>query len=463
MSNSSFVPILPNELGGAIVANIFAVLSTFALVSIAIRAVWLLIRRHLSLTSPQKREHIFFFNTHFGRYGACLLLAMTLSSISGMIGIIWLAQRGITDGWVCRFQATLMQIATCAAAYFTVTIALHAFSSLVLRMRQSVMHRRSTMIIGWIIAIFVGLIPFMLHLPHGHVYGAEGLACAVRSVYPKTQFLLHLLPIVIGSFLSAILYSLTFLALRGTLRIRGGIKLTLNPEVRWNNHEEDCLLAPVARSMLWYPVAYIALLVPYSIVRLLDISGFAVSFKLIIFADVCWFSLGVVIVLLLYNTFHILDSVMFPSSAGTKKSMEFLSRHLKSSEYLSPPTPSASWNEKTTLCRNPDSLSSKLGLTETFYLPDPFPFQDQSLTTPLSSLASDYNHAITPPPSASLSSHSDIGRRDRKNAPLLTAGIPAPPGIYGNFVLDNAHVIIRQHSMQITGRRDPSRSRSTSW
>lgn len=78
-------------------------------------------------------------------------------------------------GWVCRFQginnlyrlsytcwifffilATLMQIANCGAAYFTVTIALHTFSSLVLRMRQSVVHCRSTMIIGWIFAITVG-------------------------------------------------------------------------------------------------------------------------------------------------------------------------------------------------------------------------------------------------------------------------------------------------------------------
>lgn len=35
----------------------------------------------------------------------------------------------------------------------------------------------------------------MIHLSHGHVYGAVGLTCGVRSVYRKTQFFLHLLPV----------------------------------------------------------------------------------------------------------------------------------------------------------------------------------------------------------------------------------------------------------------------------
>ena len=128
---------------------------------------------------------------------------------------------------------------------------------------------------------------------------------------------------------------------------------------------------------------------------------------------------------------------MFPPSARTKRSMEFLCRHLQNFECLSPP--------------------------ERSFVLDPFPFQGQSLTTPLSLLASDSNQTITPPPSASLSSYSANGRRDRENAPLLAAGIPAPLGIYGNFVLDNEYDIIRQQSTQTTGRRNFPRSRSTSW
>ena len=42
------------------------------------------------------------------------------------------------------------------------------------------------------------------------------------------------------------------------------------------------------------------LLVPYSIVHLLDISGFLVSFEAIVFAYICWFSLGMTISFLLF-------------------------------------------------------------------------------------------------------------------------------------------------------------------
>jgi len=469
MRHTSFFPIPPNELGGVIVVNIFAMLSTLALVSVAIRAVWLLIRRHPFLTASEKREHTF-LSTHFGQYGTCLLLAMTLSTTSGIIGISWLVQRGITEGWLCRFQATLMQIASCGAAYFTVTIALHTFSSLVLRMRQSVIHCRSTIIIGWIFAVSVGLIPYMISMSDGPVYGAVGLTCGVRSVYPKTQFFLHLLPIFIASFLSVILYSLVFLALRGTLKFRGGIKLTLNPEARWNNREENRLLARVARSMLLYPVAYIVLLVPYSFVRLLDISGFAVSLEAIVFAYMCWFSLGVVDVFLLYNTFRILGPVLLPPAEAEKN----LSRRLQNFEYLTLHVSSTSRNEKISQYPNPDFLSSRLSLTDTssksFVVGSSTLNQDRSLTMPLSSPASD-DFTISPPPSATLSSRLDNARCDCENLPFLAAGIPdrqslfatALPqslGLYGDFVPIYKQEIVRQHST--VELQNPSRSRSWS-
>jgi len=229
--------------------------------------------------------------------------------------------------------------------------------------------------------------------------------------------------------------------------------------------------------MLLYPVAYIVLLVPYSIVRLLDISGFVVSFEAIVFAYVCWFSLGVVDVLLLYNTFRILCPVLLPPSAETEKG---LSRHLQNFECLTLRVSSTSRNEKISQHRNPDFLSSRLGrqcLTETSSKPfvlDSSPLhRDQSLTMPLSSPDSDDNFTITPPPSASLSCRSDNGRRDRENSPLLAAGIPARQsqfattlpqslGIYGDFVITNEHETVRQHSTQ-TERQNPSRSRITSW
>ncbi|KXN91683.1 hypothetical protein AN958_12535 [Leucoagaricus sp. SymC.cos] len=240
-----------------------------------------------------------------------------MTSAAGLMGLSWLIQEGITDGGMCRIQdqglirlssAFLMQVGNWATAYFTVAVAVHTFNSLVLKKKQSNFISLPTMIIGWVIAIVAASIPFVLHDPEGSIYGPSGLSCGVRDIFPKLQFVFHLLPIFIASLLSAFLYSLIYLVLRGTLKIKGGIKLTLDPKGRWDGDMEGYhrFIARVAKSMLWFPIAYFALLVPYSVMRLLDLSGFQIAWEAMVFAYVCWFLLGVVNVLLLYNIFRVL-------------------------------------------------------------------------------------------------------------------------------------------------------------
>jgi hypothetical protein len=61
--------------------------------------------------------------------------------------------------------------------------------------------------------------------------------------------------IFLASVFSAVLYSVIFLVLRGTVSIKGGVALTLNPKERRvfgkateNYHR---FVARIARSMLW--------------------------------------------------------------------------------------------------------------------------------------------------------------------------------------------------------------------
>jgi len=327
MSEPRFVHLLNRELGGAIAVNVFAVLSTFALVSVACRAIWLAIRQKLSPRTPEPREYIF-FNTQLGHYAACLLIANAFIDVAGLIGIRWTIDNGITEGGLCTLQAILMQIGNWSTAYFTLTIAVHTFNSLVLQRRQSALLAGVVIGIGWISAGILAAGPFVepKQYKSGPGYGADGISCGVRSVYLKAQFFFHLFPIFVAAVFSAILYSLIFLVLRGTLNIRGGIKFTLDPQERWvagkvteNYHR---FVARIARSMLWYPVVYIALLVPYSVTRLLAISGFTVAFESMIFAYTCWFMLGVVNVLLLYNTFRVLEPA-FDTPSQRESSLSF--------------------------------------------------------------------------------------------------------------------------------------------
>ncbi|KAF8968025.1 hypothetical protein BDZ97DRAFT_448138 [Flammula alnicola] len=256
----TFVPILGSQLGGAITVNIFSLLSTIALISVILRTTWLAIRRRWCKSLSDEAQESVFFHTQLGNYASCLIIALMFTTISGIIGFQWLFHRGVSEGWTCRFQALITQIGTFSTGYFTIAIAVHTFNSLVMKMRQSVVICRTTIVAGWVLAAIIAAVPFMIHLPEGYVYGADDLlTCGVRSVYPKLQFFLHLLPILLASVLGAVLYSLIFLVLRGTLKLKSGIKLTLDPNVRWNGSEGlgesyHRFIARVARSMLWYPV-----------------------------------------------------------------------------------------------------------------------------------------------------------------------------------------------------------------
>lgn len=324
MSQLHFVPYLQNEKAGIIVVSVFSLLSSLALGSVALRVFWLAVRRCLSSDHPTP-EYVF-FNTQLGHYATCLIVANLFIEVSGLIGIRWLIQNGITTGGICMIQAILSQMGNWATAYFTVTIAVHTFNSLVLRKRQSILICATTISLGWILAGLLAGAPCFNPRAYksGPPFGADGLSCGISPVYLKAQFFFHLFPIFLSSVLSATLYSVTFLVLRGTLSIKGGITLTLDPNERWvagkvteNYHR---FVARIARSMLWYPVVYIILLIPYSVTRLLRISGWFVPFGLLVFAYTCWYMLGVVNVLLLYNTFHVLGPAFDDRRSSTAKS-----------------------------------------------------------------------------------------------------------------------------------------------
>lgn len=37
--------------------------------------------------------------------------------------------------------------------------------------------------------------PFVIRLPEGYIYGPGEMVCGVQAVYPKLQFVFHLLPV----------------------------------------------------------------------------------------------------------------------------------------------------------------------------------------------------------------------------------------------------------------------------
>ncbi|KAK7032853.1 hypothetical protein R3P38DRAFT_2919289 [Favolaschia claudopus] len=365
MSNLEFFPFTSKEIPGAIVVNAFAILSTLALLSVALRVIYLAARRFFSSSSDAESREYVFFNTVLGNYAACLLMSNVVNSVAGIMGLHQLLSGGIQEGPFCTTQAVVMQVANFAGAYFTIAIAIHTVNSLVLKRRQSTWIAITTMCIGWLASVALAFAPLLYKSgalgPH---YGISGLSCGVRSVYPQSLFFFHLLPIFITSILSALLYSLIFLVLRGTLIIRGGLKLSLDPNERWGGNVQNYhrFVARIARSMLWFPIAYILFLVPYSVTRLIDLSGRVCPFPLLVAAYVFWFMLGVANVLSLYNTFRVLG----PAFNAKTTSQKDLESNVSGSRRIIPPMiavgeaqyahrPSESMSEKSS---RPNSLSS---------------------------------------------------------------------------------------------------------
>ncbi|KAJ7583629.1 hypothetical protein C8J56DRAFT_954567 [Mycena floridula] len=322
MSQAPFIAFAKEQIPGAIVVNVFAILSALALVSFALRIFYLAVIRAVRPGEAASKEYIF-FHTQLGYYAAGLLFANMFNSISGVMGIISLFRPspGIFEDDYCTAQGVIMQFGNISTAYFTLTIGIHTFNSLVLRKRHSIVVYGTVVALGWILSGVIAALPLFLNKTNGLYYGVSGLSCGLKATYPKFQFLLHLLPIFITAISSAVLYSLIFLVLRGTLVLRGGFKLHLSPTERWSVHPDNGyhkFVAGIAKSMLWYPAAYILLLVPYSVTRLFALSGFVVPFQAVVFAFICWFLLGVVNVLLLYNTLRVLSPAFDSRASGGK-------------------------------------------------------------------------------------------------------------------------------------------------
>jgi hypothetical protein len=363
-STLEFFRFTPQEIPGAIVVNAFAILSALALLSVALRVIFLALRRFFS-SSPNadSREYVF-FNTVLGNYAACLLISNIINSIAGIMGLKQLLNGGIQEGSYCTTQAVVMQVGNFAGAYFTIAIAIHTVNSLVLKRRQSTWICITTIAVGWMASAALAAAPLSLKRPLGPRFGISGLSCGIRDVYLQSLFFFHLLPIFITSIVSALLYSLIFLVLRGTLVIKGGLKFSLDPNERWGGNVQNYhrFVARIARSMLWFPIAYILFLVPYSVTRLIDLSGRVCPFPLLVAAYVCWFMLGVVNVLTLYNTFRVLG----PAFSAKTTSQKDLESNVSGTRRVMPPMiaagereysyhPSDTMSEKSS---RPNSLSS---------------------------------------------------------------------------------------------------------
>ncbi|KAI0806105.1 hypothetical protein BC629DRAFT_1590521 [Irpex lacteus] len=326
MSSSQVFSAFQGGQGAALATVVvFAVLSFVAIDFVWLRVLVVGVNQLLGRSSMQaiKRERAI-FHSQLGAYMASLLFANLLSSIAFIVNATWVSQGGITTGGLCTSQATLSQIADVAGAYFTGAIAVHTFTSLVLKYRLPLWFVLGAVLFGWAVAIILAIFPIQTQTKLGSFYTINGLTCDISPQYPLFETVIHLVPIFIASLVAAIFYSLVFLILRGTIAIHGGLKLNLDYEARrttmYDSHEYPRFIAAIARSMLWYPVAYVVLMFPHLVTCLLHASGFKVSETGRIITAATSALLGLANVLIFYNTIRIMGPAF--DGTGTSRTSE---------------------------------------------------------------------------------------------------------------------------------------------
>ncbi|EIN09831.1 hypothetical protein PUNSTDRAFT_86319 [Punctularia strigosozonata HHB-11173 SS5] len=317
MSQVTMHAFTSGEVAAIVPIFICSCLSILAIFFLATRVAWTLITPESDVKPARER---IFFRTQLGLFAGCLLLSNLISCTAGLMEGAWVMMKGIQEGSICTTQATLMGVGDFGSAYFTALVAVHTFNSLVLRYKQPVWVNIAAVTFGWAGALAVGVVPAFVSPPRGPVYGSMSYACGTSAAYPAYQFCLHLLPIFVTALISAILYSLIFLVIRGTMSIRGGISFSLDPHQRWSGQvhgfdEYHRFIRAIAASMLWYPLAYLILLLPVSFTLLLFIQGFRVSWGVMVFSTACSLLLGLANVTLIYNTLRVLS----PAFTGTTR------------------------------------------------------------------------------------------------------------------------------------------------
>ncbi|KAF8501402.1 hypothetical protein F5888DRAFT_1671977 [Russula emetica] len=344
-----FAPFDPGEKAAAIALFLVALLSTLVLSFVLLCVGWIVSR---SFSSNFKRtpyqdlsREAFFFRSQLGQYATCLLLSNWIRAVSGTIDINWISGGGVKAGTSCIAQGSMRQIGEYASFFFIVAMGIHTFNTLVLRNRPPHWLGIVVTATGWVSAVIIGVAPVSVTSEvNGPFYNSDGLTCDISRSYGVAHMCLYFLPLFLASFLSVILYSLIFLTLRGTIVFNAGLRIHINPERRLRPRndtfeEYQRFVYSVARTMLWLPISSILVLLPSSIVELMDISGITVSPGVMALSCILERLDGVINVVILFNVLGTLSPAVKSSySTDSEKGhlgQVTISRPLKDTKSLS--------------------------------------------------------------------------------------------------------------------------------
>ncbi|KAI0028859.1 hypothetical protein K488DRAFT_89323 [Vararia minispora EC-137] len=305
--SSAFYPFDGQRRMGASAVFASSLMSAVALSFVLLCALWIGIVVAVKRTAVEKlTQGGFLFRSQLGSFAVSLLVANLFTSLSGIIEIIWIAQDGIEHG-------VLGQIGDLATAYFVVALGFHVLITLALRTYHPWWVVMTSVVFGWSASVLIAAGPASIDSRSlGPVYGFVTLSCNITRAYPLAHIFVYFVPLFFLSFASTVIYSVIFLTLRGNITVNGGFKFYMRPKgPNWRSANSSVqqykrFIHAVARSMLWFPAAFMFCVIPNAIVQLVDTSGYRPSPPATAFTLVLKHMNGVFDVLIFFNVLRVL-------------------------------------------------------------------------------------------------------------------------------------------------------------
>jgi hypothetical protein len=246
--------------------------------------------------SPRSRKTRSFFKTQIGTLILCLLISDLIQSLAGILQLHWTSRGSIMDDGSCELQGASLMLGNIGTGIFSAMISVLTFLHVVMRKDTATKTWYTTAMvsIGCGIAIVLNLIgPLAFNGNKGaEWFGIAGGWCFITSDFLLPRILLHYPPLFLCAFVILVMYTLTFLHLRGyhgydngkfswslhrptgagiALRISTSSKETFS--VDGDQSIKEAYIRRTSKKLMLYPLMYILLIPPDSSARLAALMG----------------------------------------------------------------------------------------------------------------------------------------------------------------------------------------------
>jgi len=255
---------------------------------------------------------------HIFGYFISLLVAHGIQSFSIILNFVWVGYNAVMEGTLCNIQGGLRNLGNISAAFWTLMIAVQLFNLLFIQWKPTRWGFWTSMALCWGTSLFIIMIgPAAIEKPGWPAYfGPDGAWCWITDTYQMEQIFLEYFLEYLCIIISTILYAFITLRVRGNLLKMDGKwrlqKVTTvelwNPNLGNEHDRVDPQVVRMARILVWFPIAYMGLLMPATLARFCQWSGSTVPFQVTVLTEIVFNLNGAVdVALLLYIEY------LFPS------------------------------------------------------------------------------------------------------------------------------------------------------